>query len=450
MIYNDADHGCAVVMEVATGNIVAMANLTRKEVGNYIDADKNYAVSGCGSVEPGSTFKLASLLVAFDKGIATPNDLVDITGGRARFGNTILLDSEGHKNGIVTLQEAFEVSSNIGIAKAIVPKLESLKLQQEFLDGFRILGIDQPTDIDLLGEKKPRFKSTKDATWNRKVDMSRVLIGYSSEMTPLQVLTFYNAIANEGNMVKPRLVRKIMQYNNQVKAFETSYIKKNICSAQSLQQAKKLLLGVTSRGTGKSIQDSLKFKVAGKTGTTKLLVNGSYSDKYQASFVGYFPAEKPKYSVIVVVNNPSKGRVYGAQVAGPVFKEIAQKLYASKIATEEPKQLVAHDPGNFLSSKAGYRPMVETVFDHFGLLYHEGEMYEWGAYRSGNVYSFDKLKLNMAVMPNLNGMGLQDALYLLDRRRVRYKVSGRGKVIKQSVEPGTSIKEVSMVYLELG
>jgi len=330
---NNADHGCALLMEVQTGEILAIANLSRDEDGDYYEY-YNYAIGE--STEPGSTFKLASLIAALEDDKIKLSDSVDTENGKTKYYDAVMHDSHRGGYGIISVKKAFEVSSNVGVSKLIYRSY--WKNPQEFIDRLYSMHLNEPTGIEISGEGHPEIKNVSDKSWSG-VTLPWMSIGYEVKLTPLQILTFYNAIANNGKMVRPQFVKEIRRNGKVVRTIKRSIIDDAICSEKTVLAAKEMLEAVVARGTARNLLNS-HYKIAGKTGTAQI-ANEKYGYKYnstvsyQASFVGYFPADKPKYSCIVVINAPSKDVYYGNQVAGPVFKEIADKVYASSIDIQE-------------------------------------------------------------------------------------------------------------------
>ena len=330
---NNADHGCLVLMEVQTGAVKAIANLKRKGENNY-EEDYNYAIAE--ATEPGSTMKLASLLVAFDDGLVEPGDTVDIEGGSKKYADRILHDShEGGPNRI-TVQHAFEISSNVGISKVIYNNYK--KNPMAFVNGLQKLHLDHQLGLQITGEAKPRVKNPLDKDWYGTT-LPSMAIGYEVLLSPMQTLTLYNAVANNGRMVKPKFVKEVRNHGVLMESFPTEVIRDTIASATTIQKAKRLLEGVVERGTAENLKTAA-YQIAGKTGTAQISQGAEgYKGngvRYQASFVGYFPAENPKYTCIVVVNSPSNGVYYGNVVAGSIFKEISDKVYATRLDMHPP------------------------------------------------------------------------------------------------------------------
>ncbi len=323
---NECDHGTCIVMEVKTGKIKAIANLGKNEKGEYWE-NLNYAILAS---EPGSTFKLATMLALLEDGVATLDSKVDLEKGVWQVSRRTVYDSERHNKTEVTLKQAFEHSSNVGMAKMIWNNYS--KNPMKYINHLRKLRMNELSGIDLIGETSPIIKTPKSKTWSATT-LPWMSFGYEVLVSPLQTLMLYNAVANDGKMMKPYLVSEIKQGGMTVKKIQPQVLEEKICSDNTLRQLKEALNGVCGEegGTGYKLFKNSLYPVAGKTGTA-LVANGNrgYADRiYQSSFAGYFPANDPKYSVIVVIKNkPFAKQFYGGTVAGPVFKEIADKLFA--------------------------------------------------------------------------------------------------------------------------
>jgi len=322
MSENECTNGTCIVMEVKTGKIKAIANLGRQPDGSYAE-DLNYAITRS---EPGSTFKLITMLSALDDQFINLSSHVNIEGGKWEYGGRTVWDSERHNRTDVTYQQAFELSSNVGMAKLAVNFYG--RNPSKFISHLEKLQLNRPSGIDLIGESRPSIPRPGDKFWSN-VSLPWMGFGYSVAISPLQTLMVYNAVANQGKMMRPYLVNAIMKDGAIIKEFKPTVINDSICSQQTLRQLKACLEGVVVAGTAKSIY-SAQFPIAGKTGTAQV-ANGNkgYTEHiYQSSFAGYFPLDRPKYSCIVVIKNkPFAAKYYGAQIAGPVFRTIADKLY---------------------------------------------------------------------------------------------------------------------------
>ena len=441
LVENEANHGCVVVMEVKTGEIKAIANLGLDDKGNYVER-QNYAIWEC--TEPGSTFKLFSLLAAFEDGKVGLNDKVNVTGGVAKYANRTMKDSH-LGGGIMTVQEVFEHSSNVGVSKIITQAYSSNP--QKFIDRLYSFSVNQPLGLEIEGEISPKIKTTKAKSWS-KVSLPWMSIGYEVALTPLQILTFYNAVANDGVMVRPHFVKEIRQGDLVVQKTEPQVINPRIASKQAIEKAKIMLLGVVEQGTGSALKNPV-YKVAGKTGTAQIAQNRSGYNKsdYKASFVGYFPADNPKYSCIVVINNPSKGVIYGGAISAPVFREIADRIYAtdSEMANE-PAKIAGKQSLPKFSGKGEDIKILNRWLGIQGVL----PVAEWIRQASDSTGN-KAVAFNTDVksVPNVTGMGAKDALYLLESLGLKVRLSGKGVVRRQSVAPGSAILKGSVIVLEM-
>lgn len=442
---HQADHGCVVLMEVETGEIRAIANLTRLEDGTYAEI-YNWAVGE--STEPGSTFKLASLMAVFEDGLFGLNDLVNTGDGTITYAGQEMKDTHIGGYGTITVKEAFEKSSNVGISKIIYKAYH--RNPQKYIDKLYDMHLNEKLGIEIMGEGDPFIKNTQNSSWS-KVSLPWMAIGYELTLTPLQILSFYNAVANNGTLVKPMFVKEIRQAGETIKNFETIVIDESIASESTIEKAKILLEGVVTNGTAKSVFKNSPYSVAGKTATAQIVTDKGYNKKnYQASFVGYFPADNPKYSCIVVVNNPTMGSYYGSIVAAPVFREIADKV----TATHADIQIDNFNFSNvkYPSTIYGYSTDLKTVYSELGMIQKKTSVEEqWSSVIIKNKQaSFYTKTQHTNILPNLLGMTAKDAIYILEKLGYNVRVKGRGKVYKQSVKAGSPVvkgKEIR-IYLK--
>lgn len=445
LILSEADHGCVILMEVKTGAIKAIANLGKKSDGTFVE-NYNYAIAE--STEPGSTFKLASMLVALEDKVTDLDHYVSTGNGSCKYANRTMRDSHEQGYGNITVAQAFEYSSNVGISQVIYNAY--YKNPQKFIDGLYALGINKVTGIEIKGEGKPQIKNTKNRSWSR-VSLPWMSIGYEVAVTPLQTLTLYNAVANNGCMVRPMLVKEIRKSNMLVKVFKPVVINPAIVSKTTIEKARKLLEGVVEKGTASNVKSSI-FKIAGKTGTAQIAMDNNGYDKqnYKASFVGYYPADDPQYSCIVVINNPSKGLFYGGSVSAPVFLDIAQKVYATNPELHRRKNdsIQSRTSPKYL---VGNRKDVIQVCSVFGLSNNFNKSTdEWViSSHTDSVYTYSTLSPKAGVVPDVNGMGLRDAVYLLEKVGYKVRFTGKGKVKRQSALPGVFLNRGSVINLEL-
>ena len=454
LIKNDAQWGTAILMEVKTGEIKAIANLTRISEGNYTE-QYNYAVGE--SLEPGSTFKLTSVLSLLDDGKAKLSDIYDTEGGKKQyFANATMYDSEAGGHGKINLQQAFEVSSNVAISSAVYQAYKDTP--SEFVEHLKKLKLNKPIGLQITGEGTPRIKERKDKDWYGTT-LPWSSIGYEIKVTPLQVLALYNAVANDGKMIKPIFVKQISQTGKLVKEFKTEVMVEQICKPSTLKQLRTCMEGVVMHGTATNLKNP-NYTVAGKTGTA-LVADGRSGYKikiYRASFVGYFPASNPQYTCMVMVNGPSKGIYYGSAVAGPVFKEIADKVYASNTNLHSDLRFtVNNEVIEIPTAHSGNTSDIKTVYNKFGISSYEKKDSTDDNSSEWSVAEFDKKivtlkqqKMHKEIVPDVKGMGLKDALYLLENSGLKVDVVGVGKVKEQSLLPGQKFIKGMTINLKLG
>lgn len=443
---NQAEHGCAIVMEVKTGKIKAIANLGHTGDSSYWE-NYNYAIT---PTEPGSTFKLATMLSLLEDKKITLNTQVDLSGGTWQVYNRTVYDSEEHGLRIVSAKQAFVHSSNVGMAKLAWQHYGNNPRQ--FINHIKNLRLDTLTGIDLKGEIRPSIYKPGTKYWSNTT-LPWMAFGYNLMVTPLQMLTFYNAVANHGRMMKPYLVNEIREEGRTIKQFQPFILNDSICSAGTLQQLTECLEYVVIEGTGKSLNSSY-YRIAGKTGTA-LVANGSrgYDDKiYQSSFAGFFPADNPQYSIIVVVKNkPHAAVFYGAAVAGPVFKEIADHIYALKAGQNINTVDAFRKPDSSAYSYTGFVSDIKTVSDLLNVqLTREpgkgnyGKMY--GNSGNGRMSVQDVMPDKM---PSIIGMGLKDAVYLCENFGLKVSAKGKGKVVSQSIGAGQNLSKGQFINIQL-
>lgn len=444
-----AHHGTAILMEVQTGEIKAIANLQRNSRGGYSET-YNYALGE--STEPGSTFKLMSLVVAMEDGYVSLEDSIDTGKGEVFFYDQRIADARQGGYGKLSVREVFELSSNVGVSK-IIDRFYRGR-EQEFINRLYRMKLNEKSGVEIRGEGTPDIKYPGDNLWSG-ISLPMMSIGYEVRMTPLQILTFYNAIANNGKMVRPKFVTALKYHGEPIERFPTQVINPSVCSPGTVKSARKMLEGVVESGTAMNLRNA-NYRIAGKTGTAQI-ANEKYGYKmnslvsHQASFVGYFPADNPRYSCIVVVNSPSNNVYYGNLVAGPIFREIADKVYATSLDMHEPfkvKMSISHDPPY---SKSGNVKDLNRVFREFGIPYkHDSRESEWvSTVRRDSFVELNERKILDKLVPNVVDMALSDALYLLENSGLQVEVSGRGKVNAQSLRPGTLASRGQKVVLEM-
>ena len=408
----NADHGCVVVMEVETGEIRAMANLGRNSEGYYYER-RNYAI--WESHEPGSTFKLMALTAALEDKVVDTSDVVDTKKGVLTFYGKHVRDSHHGGYGKISLAKAFEVSSNTGIVAAIDKHYS--KNPQKFVDRLHEMSLDQKLDLPIIGEGDPIIPQPGDKSRWSGIALQWMAYGYGVSFTPLQTLTFYNAIANDGEMVRPQFLREVREFDETIVPFHKEVINPKVCSDETLKKVQDLLKNVVEKkhGTGHKLY-SPSFSMAGKTGTCQKDYANKDNYNYISSFAGYFPAENPKYSCIVVIHEPDKSvGYYGADVSGPVFKKIAQKIYTDTPISDEVPSLEVNDS------------IVEKNFDTY--------------------YALSRKQRTS--MPNVVGLPMMDAVSLLENLGLKVKTDGVGTVKRQSIPNGEKISTNEEVILSI-
>lgn len=408
-----ADHGCVVVMETKTGKIKAISNLGKAEDGSYYETT-NYAVAEAH--EPGSTYKLVDLMnLLEDKKIDT-SAVFDTHGGVVTYFGKSVRDSHRGGYGKISLARGFELSSNTVMVQAVYENYKNNPSQ--FVNHIDNYGLNKPLGLSIKGEGVPYVPQPKDKHWS-SLSLPWMAFGYGVLITPLQILTFYNAVANNGEMVKPQFVSEIKEWNKTIKKYDKEVLNPKVCSLETIKKLKAVMLNVVKRGTASKLY-SKDFSMAGKTGTAAVnyAKDGGANKYYSSSFVGYFPAENPKYSCIVVVQKPSTAHnnYYGADVAGPVFKKIAQKIFTDTPSTNEIQNI--------------NRKVQKQENDY-------------------DSYSLKLQKQQISVVPDVKGMSGMDAVSLFGNLGVKVKIIGIGKVKSQSIHPGESLDKNTTITLEL-
>jgi len=452
LVNHKADHGCAVVMEVATGKIKAIANLGLNKNNKYIEA-YNYAVAE--SREPGSTFKLATMAVLLESNKVAIQDKVAVDHGQHQFCRESMKDASSKFRGTISLDEVFSVSSNVGMAKTVVKHFGNKPAV--FIDYLHDFLLDEKTDINIIGETQPVILNTEDKAWNDCVTLPWISVGYSLSLTPLQRLTFYNAIANNGKRVKPYLVEKVSKVGETVETYQHNNFHKGtrICSEKTAKQLQDLMVKVVEEGTAENIKTDL-LNYGGKTGTSKISKGREgYENEYQSSFIGFFPKEQPQYSCAVVVTKPQGDEYYGNVVAAPVFKRIAEQINAidqplHPLLKESAELILTNTQLNDHHLKTGAVEDYLILSEYFENPVADYSKNEWTQPKtSDEKLLLNTYKLKEKTTPNVKGMGLKDAIYLLENHGLRVIFTGRGKVQKQSIQPGTQFKKDEIIRIEL-
>lgn len=445
LVNNNAHHGCAVLMEVSTGAIKAIANLERQPDGSYLET-YNYAIGE--STDPGSTFKTLSFMALLEDNAIELDDSIDLEGGQTVYYDQTMIDASKPKSQFQTYRRCFELSSNVGTSKAVYATYS--KNPQKYIEHIKNARLDQRLGFEIKGESQPLVKQPGDPDWYGTT-LPWMSIGYEILLNPLQIAAFYNAIANDGTMMKPYIISEIKKAGKTVQKVDPTILKKRICSKSTAQKLQELMEGVVERGTATNLKN-LGLKVAGKTGTAQVALGskGFSKTSHIASFAGYFPAENPKYTCYVVVNRPSRGIYYGSLVAGPVFREIADKVYSS-VAFSQP-MITEEEQAQIPWVKGGYTTEAVGVLNKMGISSHpkQDSWPEWGSTQKiGLAIQFSEKVNKSTRVPNLYGWGLRDALYILEERGLKVQVRGYGTVRKQSISPGSVITRGSTITLSL-
>lgn len=427
-----AEKGTAILMEVKTGEIKAIANLQLdKKDGKY---KETYNIAVGELIEPGSTFKLPSMMVALENGWIAKTDSVEIGDGWCVYHNRTMKDDHLiDDDGWITPYEAFTHSSNVGVSRIINDN--AIDDPWSFVNTLNDIFYTDNLDVEIKGGRAANINNPKSSTWS-KVSLPWMSIGYELTVTPLHMLTFYNAVANDGKLVKPKFVNEIREAGVTVEAFETEVLSEKICSDETLAMARQYLEGVVQEGTAKNIKNSV-YKIAGKTGTAQIAENGKYIKKYNASFAGYFPADKPKYSCMILINKPDGGSYYATTVAAPVFKEIANVVYATQldIHPEGDDQTV----NNLYAEYTGPDSQDEWL-KNFG--------FDPETNTDGKTQTFDEFVSNKKI-PDVRGMGVSDAIFILENLGLKARITGKGKVKSQSISAGSPIRRGDEINLIL-
>ena len=448
MVKNEAQTGVAIVMEVKTGKIKAIANLGKVGEGKYSE-DLNYAIT---PTEPGSTFKLVTLLSALEDGKVNLNSRVNLEGGVWKVSGQTVYDSEKHGKFDASILEAFEESSNVGMAK--IAMMHYSNNVNEYFKHLTKLRLDSTSGLDLVGERQPRLVKPGSRLWG-PTTLPWMAFGYNIEITPLQTLNLYNSIANNGIMMRPYLVNSIQEEGKIIKSISPKVYNAQLCKPSTIRDLRIALEGVCINGTGKTLFKNSLYKVAGKTGTAKV-ANGNkgYGEGiFQSSFAGYFPADNPQYTIVVIIKNkPHAANFYGASVAGPVFKEIADRLYSTYIQNKLDIAPVFSVKDSSLFNYSISKISLQTIAKQLSIPYQDSSL------ASNNWIQLEGKGKNLkaatqmisdTTMPNMTGMKLQDALWLCEKKGLLVKCVGKGKVVKQSIAQGEVIIKGQQIQIDL-
>jgi len=454
-----AKYGCAVVMEVATGEIKAIANLGRvktdeldddaEPIYKYVE-NYNYALGDQVSDAPGSTFKTASILALLEDTTINLTDTIDIGNGTYQYYDRVMQDAKGLPQRI-TVQQAFEQSSNVGVSLLVSRHFG--RKESKYVDYLQKFKLSTPLEsVRLVGLAKPYIKTPQDPTWSG-VTLPWMSVGYETKISPLQVLAFHNAIANNGFFVFPRLVRAVRMQDQTMAKYPFLREEKPLCTPQNLQKIRTMLEGVVERGTAKGIKTD-KYKIAGKTGTSKKLNDrGRYVQKYRTSFVGYFPADRPKYSCIVVIDEPQGAEQYGGDVSAPVFRDIADRLYAQDADVQSKPELKRDAPlfqTNLPTTHAGYIDDFKNICDELNISTQPKTTEEIVSPVPGRyTVDWQARKMSSNTIPNVKGLTLRDAIFMLENKGLRVFVKGQGRVKTQSLAVGSPLRKGEKIIINL-
>lgn len=446
LFFNKADYGCAVVMEVETGKIRAIANLLIDTATGEFTEARNFAVAD--AEEPGSTIKLASFMAILEKHqLDLDQKDIKIGNGVYKIYDRVVKDSHVSRAKL-SAREVFENSSNVGTVKLVEKYYK--KNPEEYIQRLYTFGLLDKLNLDIIGEAAPMIKSPSDDDWYGTT-LAWTSHGYESKLTPLQILAFYNSVANNGKLVKPIFIEKIVGQNKKETLFQPHIIKSSICSKQSVKKLKGLLEGVVENGTAKRPFKGSLYKVAGKTGTavTNYSAAGVTKKKYRSSFVGYFPADNPRYSCIVVITNPRQNGIYGSSTAAPVFRRISDRVYA--LDKELRTELAIQDKPVNVKIKNGRENELVTISENLNIINNlRGSNKYVSAKIAKNELTVKALKEVGESLPNVRGLTIKDALYLLEQKGLKVNVKGKGRVIKQSLRPGSKVIKGKQIEIILG
>lgn len=444
--------GVAVLMEVKTGEVKAIVNLTRGKDGEYYEMNSN-AISDL--LEPGSTFKTASIMVALEDGKITPHTMVDTGNGVMNMYGSKMKDHNWYRGGYgkIDVTRILEVSSNVGVSYLIDKYYHDDP--QKFVDGLKRMSLDQPLHLQIGGEGKPNLKGPKERYF-AKTTLPWMSIGYESQIPPMNILTFYNAIANDGVMIRPKFVKALMREGEVIKEYPTEVINPKICSDSTLAQIRTILRSVVKNGLAKPAGNN-EFAVSGKTGTAQISKGkaGYKSGRtdYLVSFCGYFPSDAPKYSCIVSIQKPGLP-ASGGLMAGSVFGNIAKRVYAQDLRFDL-RNAIDSTSNPIPTVKAGELREAMTVLDKLDVptdrqFANATRKDVWGkALADSAAVLLKEGEPRAGLVPNVVGMGAKDAVYLLEKQGLKVRLSGIGRVKRQSIPPGNRVVKGHTIALTL-
>ncbi len=442
----EADYGSVVVMEVKTGYIKAIANLKRYNDNTFSEIF-NYAIGE--NLAPGSTFKLPVLMAALEDGYVNLDDIVDTGNGHIMYHGVAVDDAGSESYGKIPVWQVFAKSSNVGMLKIIDNNYVKKNRVNRFLEQLDAMGITDISGTDIYGEHQPQINTPDSKSWAPS-SPGMIAHGYEVKISPLQILTFYNAVANNGVRVKPRIVKSLEKDGITVKTFSPEISNSLICSKSTLKKAQKILRDVVVSGTARGINTD-RYKISGKTGTTQYydIQKRKHIDLYRGSFVGYFPSDNPKYSIIVEINKP-KTDYYGAQAAAPVFKKIADKIFSRDREINPPKDNIVPDSLKIPSFKNANTNDLTYIFKTLDYKSTVTNDNQWvSVTNKNNNLQFKQIKMTGETVPDIKNTGAKDAVFILEDLGLNVNVKGRGKVVSQSIKPGTQIKKGMKINIVL-
>ncbi len=450
--------GTVVLMEVATGEIKAMANLTNH--GGQCIEDYNYALGGVA--EPGSTFKLASLLALLDDGMNL-DDKVEVGSGKMELpGGKSIKDDHAPEAPVITLKRVFETSSNVGFVKATEKRFREKGREKDYVDYIVNLGFDRQLGTGMAGEAVPLFhkptpEQVQAGRWHRN-SIAYMSHGYGFEISPLHTLTLYNAVANNGKMVKPMLIKELSEYGSPVKTYRTEVINPSIAPSRTIKAVQECLEGVVDEGTATVLKNPY-YAVAAKTGTAQQLTGGRYlggyaGQLYLATMVGYFPADNPRYSIIVAIGTrygSGAYNIYGSTLAGPVFKAVADRVYVTHYEWQEPVDRANPKVAQPPAVKGGPVKAVREVSGELNIkLADDARRGDWVRTRTDSTtVAVAAVSTAGGTVPQVVGMGLKDAMYAIESRGLKVDFAGKGKVAAQSPAAGETVKPGATISITL-
>ena len=438
LIKHKADHGCVIVMEVSTGEIKAISNLSKKEEGVYSE-QYNYSIGE--SYEPGSVWKVFSAMAAFEDELISPNDSMDIQNGVREYFGKKMQDSDKGRFKKMSFKQAFARSSNVAFSSVIFDNYSSKP--SNYISYLKKLDLDKPTGIEILGEPDPFLNHPASSSWSQ-LTLPWLAIGYENQHTPLQLLTAYNGIINDGIMIRPQIVSSVTDAGIIIKENNNSSKTVRVCSEETSKKIKDLTAEVFISGSARNVRSDV-VTMGGKTGTAQIASSSGYqkAKMYNASFVGHFPAMKPEYSIYVMVNKPSNGIFYASYVAAPVFSEVAKKIFTISVKKEVVDSLI-YKP----NYHAGFFKDIKIINNQLGYIMDENSSADFVRVNSNNSMTEDVV-VEEGKMPDFRNFGVKDAVYVSELLGLKPIVAGRGRVVEQSPKPGAVIHKSQTVYIRL-